>query len=137
MKIENSFRPIGCVESVLKTISDAPNFGNEGAPDAWLNINPAFAQGLDGIEVGDHIILLTWLHRSRRDRLKVHPMRDRNLPLKGVFATRSPDRPNPIGLHLVKVLEITGPRLKVTPLEAIDGTPLIDIKPIVAQWPDS
>jgi tRNA-Thr(GGU) m(6)t(6)A37 methyltransferase TsaA len=96
-------------------------------------MNPRFVEGLDGIAVGDEIILITWLHRADRDLLKVHPHRDKNRTLTGVFATRSPHRPNPIGLHRVTVLEISGNRLKVGPLEAIDGTPIVDIKPVLSQ----
>jgi tRNA-Thr(GGU) m(6)t(6)A37 methyltransferase TsaA len=98
-----------------------------------VEIDPAFAQGLDGIAAGSEVILLTWLHQSDRDTLRVHPRDDPQSPLKGVFATRSPDRPNPIGLHRVRVLEITeSVRLRVEPLEALDGTPVVDIKPVLA-----
>jgi tRNA-Thr(GGU) m(6)t(6)A37 methyltransferase TsaA len=129
---------IGFVRSSLKRRKDAPRFGNEGAPEAWVEILPAFVEGLQGITdglpgltVGGEIILLTWFHQSRRDVLKVHPRRDKTRPLTGVFATRSPDRPNPIGLHRVTVFEVAGNRLRVGPLEAIDGTPVVDIKPVV------
>jgi tRNA-Thr(GGU) m(6)t(6)A37 methyltransferase TsaA len=106
--------------------------GAEGAPDAWLEIDPAFAEAMAGIATGSDVILLTWLHQSRRDVLKVHPRADRAKPLTGVFATRSPDRPNPIGLHRVRVLEVDAPtRLRVGPLEALDGTPIVDIKPVI------
>jgi tRNA-Thr(GGU) m(6)t(6)A37 methyltransferase TsaA len=111
--------------------------GGEGAPDVWLEVNPAVAEGLEGITAGDEIILITWLHRAHRDILKVHPRRDKNLPLTGVFATRSPDRPNPLGRHRVRVLEIAGDRLKIGPVEAIDGTPVVDIKPVLPQSRDS
>jgi tRNA-Thr(GGU) m(6)t(6)A37 methyltransferase TsaA len=129
--------PIGVVRSGLTSREEAPRQGYEGAPDAWLEIEPAVLEGLEGIAAGDEIIVITWLHKAHRDRLKVHPGRNRNLPLTGVFATRSPDRPNPLGLHRVTVLEIAGSRLKVGPLEALDGTPVVDIKPVLAQSADS
>ncbi len=107
--------------------------GSEGAPEAWVEIDPAFADALAGVANGDEVILLTWLHLSRRDVLKVHPRGDPAKPLAGVFATRSPDRPNPIGLHRVHVLETDAPaRLRVSPLEALDGTPVVDIKPVLS-----
>lgn len=131
-------RPIGVVRSRLKTREEAPLQGSEGAPEAWVEIDPAFADALVGIAKGNEIILLTWLDRSRRDVLEVHPRGDPENPLAGVFATRSPDRPNPIGLHRVHVLEIDAPaRLRVWPLEALDGTPIIDIKPVLAGSPDA
>lgn len=125
-------RPIGRVQSTLKRRADAPRQGDEGAPDAWLRIDPAFLPGLDGIKAGQDILILTWLHEARRDLLAVHPRGDRTQPLAGVFATRSPDRPNPIGLHRVKVLaaEEDG-TLHVQGLEAIDGTPIVDLKPVL------
>jgi tRNA-Thr(GGU) m(6)t(6)A37 methyltransferase TsaA len=126
-----SLHPIGFIRSSLRRREDAPKFGNEGAPDAWLEISPLVVEGLQGITVGSEIILLTWFHQSRRDVLQLHPRWDKTLPLTGVFLTRSPDRPNPIGLHRVRVLEIAGNLLKVGPLEAIDGTPVVDIKPAV------
>lgn len=109
--------------------------GDEGAPEAWLELTPQATQGLQGINPGDELILLTWLHLAQRDVLQVHPRGDLNRPLTGVFATRSPDRPNPIGLHRVSVLEVTGQTLRVAPLEAIDGTPIVDIKPVLAGNP--
>jgi tRNA-Thr(GGU) m(6)t(6)A37 methyltransferase TsaA len=129
--------PIGLIHSALKDRADAPKQGGEGAPDAWLEVNLALEEGIDGFEVGDEIIVITWLHESRRDLLKLHPRGDTNNPLTGVFATRSPDRPNPLGLHRVTVLEITGNRLKVGPIEAIDGTPVVDLKPVLPQSADS
>lgn len=129
--------PIGFIHSPLKRREDAPMQGSEGAPDAWLELNPAVAEGLDGMAVGDKIIVITWFHRSRRDILKLHPRGDETLPLTGVFATRSPDRPNPLGLHLVTVLEINRNSLKIGPIEAIDGTPVVDIKPVLPQSADS
>jgi tRNA-Thr(GGU) m(6)t(6)A37 methyltransferase TsaA len=126
-----TIEPIGFVRSELTQLEDAPMQGDEGAPEAWLQITPHAAPGLMGITVGDELILLTWLHLSERDVLQVHPRGDINSPLTGVFATRSPDRPNPIGLHRVKVLRTEEQRLLVAPLEAIDGTPIIDIKPVL------
>ena len=105
--------------------------GDEGAPAAWLELTPSAAPGLAGIAVGDKLILLTWLHLAQRDVLQVHPRGDLNRPLTGVFATRSPDRPNPVGLHHVSVLEVGEEKLRVTPLEAIDGTPIVDIKSVL------
>ena len=124
--------PVGFVRSILKRRSDCPKQGYEGAPDAWVEIDPAFAECLDGITPGSEVILLTWFHKSDRNVLKVHPRSDPNNSLRGVFATRSPARPNPVGLHRVKVIQIDAQRrLKVGPLEALDGTPVIDIKPVL------
>jgi tRNA-Thr(GGU) m(6)t(6)A37 methyltransferase TsaA len=106
--------------------------GDEGAPDAWLDISLQVIPGLMGIEPGDELFILTWLHVAERDVLQVHPRGDPNRPLAGVFATRSPDRPNPIGLHRVSVLEVSETKIRVAPLEAIDGTPVIDIKPVLS-----
>jgi tRNA-Thr(GGU) m(6)t(6)A37 methyltransferase TsaA len=126
-------RLIGVVRSPLTTREEAPKQGSEGAPEAWVEIDPAFADALAGVAAGDEVILLTWLHLSRRDVLEVHPRGDPERPLTGVFATRSPDRPNPIGLHRVRVLETDPPaRLRVSPLEALDGTPVVDIKPVLS-----
>jgi tRNA-Thr(GGU) m(6)t(6)A37 methyltransferase TsaA len=130
---EYSLYPIGFIHSPLKYREDAPRQGSEGAPDAWLEVNPTVAEGLDGIEAGDKIIVITWFHQAQRDILKLHPRGDETIPLTGVFATRSPDRPNPLGLHRVTVLEIDGNSLKVGPIEAIDGTPVVDIKPVLPQ----
>ena len=131
-------QPIGIVQSSLKRREDCPHQGLEGAPEAWVEIEPTFAAGLDGITPGSEVILLTWFHKARRNVLSVHPRANLQNPLRGVFATRSPDRPNPIGLHRVEVLEIKdGRRLRVRPLEAMDGTPIIDIKPILHQSPDA
>jgi tRNA-Thr(GGU) m(6)t(6)A37 methyltransferase TsaA len=132
-----ALEPIGLIRSPLKDRADAPRQGSEGAPDAWLEVNSALAEGLEGIAVGDELIVITWLHQSRRDVLKLHPRGDTTNPLTGVFATRSPDRPNPLGLHRVIVLEIIGNRLKVGPIEAIDGTPVVDLKPVLPQSADS
>ena len=126
--------PVGIVYSSLRAFEGCPKQGWEGAPDAWLEIYAAFTEALDGIAVGSHIFILTWLHKGRRNLLKVHPRGNPNEPLRGVFATRSPDRPNPIGLHRVEVLEIQKPgRIRVRPLEALDGTPIIDIKPVIPE----
>ena len=130
----HAVRPIGWVHSPLQRRADAPKQGHEGAPDARVQIAPAFLPGLDGIRAGQDILLLTWLHEAQRDVLAVHPRDDQTQPLAGVFATRSPDRPNPIGLHRVRVLAIEGGgSLHVQGLEAIDGTPVIDIKPVLAE----
>ena len=125
-------RPIGVIRSVLAMRGRAPKQGAEGAPDAWLEVNPSVAEALDGLVSGDEIVVLTWLHRARRDVLKVHPRSDRSRPLTGVFATRSPDRPNPVGLHRVTLRKIVKNRLRIGPIEAIDGTPVVDIKPVLA-----
>jgi tRNA-Thr(GGU) m(6)t(6)A37 methyltransferase TsaA len=121
--------PIGVVRSPLRDAAAAPKQGPEGAPSAWIELDPKYAAALPGLAAGDRLILLTWLHEARRDLLQVHPRDDLNASLKGVFATRSADRPNPIGLHPVTLLAIEGLRLQVSPLEAIDGTPVLDIKP--------
>jgi tRNA-Thr(GGU) m(6)t(6)A37 methyltransferase TsaA len=125
-------KPIGYVRSTLKRLEECPRQNREGAPDAWVEIEPAFADGLEGITPGCEVILITWLHKARRNVLKVHPRGDPENPLRGVFATRSPDRPNPIGLHRVEVLEVEGKRrFRVHALEVLDGTPVIDIKPVI------
>jgi tRNA-Thr(GGU) m(6)t(6)A37 methyltransferase TsaA len=124
--------PIGVIRSTLRTLGATPKQGREGAPDAWLEVSPGVAEGVDGIVAGAHIVILTWLHRARRDVLKVHPRSDRRNPLTGVFASRSPDRPNPVGLHRVTVRKVVKNRLRIGPIEAIDGTPVIDIKPVLA-----
>jgi tRNA-Thr(GGU) m(6)t(6)A37 methyltransferase TsaA len=123
--------PIGTVESPLTDLASAPKQGDEGAPDCWLVLRPEVAEGLDGIRPGDELIVLTWLDRARRDVLRVHPRGDLTRPPQGVFNTRSPDRPNPIGLHRVEVAEVDGPRVRVRNLEALDGTPLLDLKPVL------
>jgi len=128
--------PIGVIRSDLADLKAAPRQGYEGAPDAWIEVKDAFAPALRGISAGDAVIVLTWFHRSAREVLEVHPRGEVQNPLTGVFATRSPDRPNPIGLHRVTVREIHGTRVKVGPIEAIDGTPVIDIKPVLAQSAD-
>ena len=122
---------IGFVRSVLRDHSAAPRQGSEGAPDAKLEILPEFREGLTGVAPGQDIWILTWLHQSQRSVLQVHPRGDSQNPLTGVFATRSPDRPNPIGLHRCRILNIAGNCLAVAALEAIDGTPIIDLKPVI------
>lgn len=124
--------PIGYVESPLKNTAEAPRQGDEGAPDSTLVIDEAFAAGLEGINQGDTLIALTWLHLARREVLVVHPRGDATRPVTGVFATRSPNRPNPVGLHQVQVTFVDGLRLGVRHLEAVDGTPILDIKPMLA-----
>lgn len=132
-----TIEPIGYIRSELTQLEDAPMQGDEGAPAAWLEIMPSAAPGLTGIHVGDELIVLTWLHLAQRDVLQVHPRGDLSRPLTGVFATRSPDRPNPIGLHRVSVLEVSVQKLRVAPLEAIHGTPIVDIKPALPSNPSS
>jgi tRNA-Thr(GGU) m(6)t(6)A37 methyltransferase TsaA len=128
--------PIGYVRSSLREREQAPKQGSEGAPDAWIDVQSTVADAPGGLRVGDEIVVITWLHRAKRDVLKVHPPGDTNVPLTGVFATRSPDRPNPLGSHRVTVRAIDGTKLKVGPLEAIDGTPVVDIKPVLSRTAD-
>ncbi len=128
--------PVGRVESRLKERADAPKQGDEGAPDAWLVFEPPVADALDGIAAGDELILLTWLDRAARDVLRVRPRGDPARPVQGVFNTRSPDRPNPIGMHRVTVLDVDGLRLRVSALEALDGTPIVDVKPVIGRIDD-
>lgn len=129
--MELQLRPIGVIRSALEARRDAPLQGSEGAPDAWLEVHDWAAEGLHRLAVGDQIIVITWLHQADRDVLRVHPRDDPRTPLTGVFATRSPDRPNPLGLHPVTVHAIEANRLRVGPIEAIDGTPVVDIKPVL------
>jgi len=129
--IDFLLKPIGFVESPITEREKAPSQGDEGAPDTWINLEKNIVDGLDGIHVGDEVIVLTWFHQSKRDVLKLHPRWDKNNPLTGVFATRSPDRPNPIGIHPVTILQIEGAKIKVSNLEAIHGTPVIDLKPVI------
>jgi tRNA-Thr(GGU) m(6)t(6)A37 methyltransferase TsaA len=124
-------RPVGVIRSELEDLSQAPMQGEEGAPDAWLEVEAWAGEALDGIAVGDDLLVITWFHRADRDVLKTHPRSDPQNPLTGVFATRSPDRPNPLGLHPVTVRSIDGNRLRIGPIEAIDGTPVVDIKPVL------
>lgn len=129
--MNNDLRPIGVIASELTSLAAAPMQGREGAPDAWLEVDPAFADALLGIQVGDELIVITWFHRADRGVLQTRPRSDPRRPMTGVFATRSPDRPNPLGLHPVTVRAIDGNRLRVGPIEAIDGTPVVDIKPVL------
>ena len=123
---------VGRVESSLTDLALAPNQGDEGAQSAWLVFEPDVLDALDGIEPGDEVILFTWLDRARRDVLRVHPRGDVSRPQQGVFSTRSPARPNPIGLHRVEVETIEGSRMRVRNLEAINGTPIVDMKPVLS-----
>ena len=123
-----NLRPVGTLRSDLRDRKDAPRQGSEGAPDAWIEIEPWARDALLGIAVGDALLVLTWLHEADRRTLRVHPRSDPSNALAGVFATRSPDRPNPIGIHPVTVRAIEGLRLLVGPIEAIDGTPVLDLK---------
>ena len=122
---------IGRVESPLTDVASAPKQGHEGAPEAWLVFEPDMVEGLRDLGPGDRVIVLTWLHRARRDVLRVHPRDDLAAPEQGVFSTRSADRPNPIGLHPVEIVSVDGLRFRVRNLEAVDGTPIIDVKPLL------
>lgn len=126
-----TLRTVGQVESPLTDRDSAPKQGDEGAPDAWLVFDPAMREAIRDLQVGTEIIVLTWLDRARRDVLAVHPRGDRNNPITGVFSTRSSDRPNPIGLHTVEILAIADNRVEVRNLEALDGTPILDVKPVL------
>jgi tRNA-Thr(GGU) m(6)t(6)A37 methyltransferase TsaA len=131
-------QPIGAVRSALRAPGDAPNQAFEGAPEAVLEIDPTFADALHLVVPGDELIVLTWLHLADRDVLQTHPTGDPSIPLTGVFRTRSPDRPNPIGLHRVTVVAREGPTsLRVGALEAIDGTPIVDVKVAMRESPDA
>jgi tRNA-Thr(GGU) m(6)t(6)A37 methyltransferase TsaA len=132
-----TLEPVGHVRSPLTDPADAPKQGFEGAPDAGLVLEPDVLDALDGIEPGARVIVLTWLDRARRDVLRVHPRDDPSNPMRGVFSTRSADRPNPIGLHEVEVLAIEGNRVRVSGLEAVDGTPVVDVKPVLGPPPVS
>jgi tRNA-Thr(GGU) m(6)t(6)A37 methyltransferase TsaA len=134
---EYSLRPVAHIRSALHTVGEAPRQGSEGAPDAWLEVKPAFARGLLGIAAGDELIVVTWLHLADRDVLEVHPRDDPEIPLAGVFGTRSSHRPNPLGLHRVTVREITGNWLRIGPIEAVDGTPVADVKVALADCPEA
>ncbi len=124
--------PIGVIRSTLTTRAEAPKQGREGAPDAWLEVRPEAAAGLEGLKVGSEVIVVTWLHRAKRETLRVYPRGDRSRGLTGVFMTRSPDRPNPLGLHRVMVRSVDGARVRIGPIEVIDGTPVLDIKPALS-----
>jgi tRNA-Thr(GGU) m(6)t(6)A37 methyltransferase TsaA len=126
-----TLRPIGRVESPLKDAAGAPKQADEGAPEAVLAIEPEFAAGLTGLEPGDEVVVLTWLDRAARDILVNHPRSDRSRPLAGVFTTRSPHRPNPIGVHQVTIAAVDGARVRVHGIEAIDGTPILDVKGVL------
>src|SRR3954468_2221502 len=123
-----TMQPVGFIRSTIKGRGDAPRQGPEGAPDAWLEIEPQFADALLGMEIGHELIVITWLDQADRSVLKNHPRGDESRPLTGAFYTRSPARPNPLGLHPVTVREIDGNRVKIGPIEAFDGTPVVDIK---------
>ena len=129
-------QPIGRIRSKIKNREDAPRFYTEGAPNATLEVLAKYSAGLDRIKVGDEIIVITWLQLAQRDILRVHPRGDASRPLTGVFCTRSPARPNPLGLHRAKVLRIKRNLLRIGPIEAIDGTPVVDIKPVVDEAND-
>ena len=129
-------RPIGRVESPLTDRDAAPRQADEGAPGAWLAFDEAVLDGLRDLRPGDEALLLTWLDRARRDVLRVHPRSDPSRPEQGVFSTRSPDRPNPIGLHRVEIVAVEGPRVRVRSLEALDGTPILDLKPVLGRRSD-
>jgi tRNA-Thr(GGU) m(6)t(6)A37 methyltransferase TsaA len=124
--------PIGRVSSPLSDPAAAPKQGDEGAPEAWIVLSPELVPGLDGIDAGEELLVITWLDRARRDVLRVHPRGDTSRPPQGVFSTRSPDRPNPLGLHRVELVEIDANRLRVRNLEALDGTPVLDLKPVLS-----
>ncbi len=124
-------RRIGVVESQLRGLADAPRQGDEGAPAAWLVFDPDLAPALRTLAVGDRMVVITWLDRADRTVLETRPRGDASRPVQGVFSTRSPDRPNPIGLHEVEILECDGRRIRVDHLEAIDGTPIVDLKPVL------
>ena len=126
-------RVIGRVESSLRDLDDAPRQADEGAPEAWLVFEPSVAEGLRTLRSGDEMVLLTWLDRAQRDLLTVHPRGDHSRAPEGVFSTRSPHRPNPIGLHRVEIVAVEGVRLRVRHLEAIDGTPILDVKPVLSE----
>jgi tRNA-Thr(GGU) m(6)t(6)A37 methyltransferase TsaA len=124
-------RPIGWVQSPLTERDQAPRQGDEGAPGAWLVLEPDMADAMADLEPGSEVILLTWLDRANRDVMRVHPRGDESRPLEGVFSTRSPDRPNPIGLHPVRIVAIEGTSIEVRNLEALDKTPILDLKPVL------
>ncbi|MEU6341449.1 tRNA (N6-threonylcarbamoyladenosine(37)-N6)-methyltransferase TrmO [Streptomyces sp. NPDC046977] len=131
---EYVLRPVGRVESPLRRRQDAPKQADEEAPEAWLVFEPAVAEGLRGLRTGMEVLVLTWLDRARRDVLEVRPRGEPDRPLTGVFGTRSPDRPNPVGLHRVEIAGIDGLRVLVRRLEALDGTPVVDVKPVLPRF---
>ena len=125
-------KKIGLVRSSLKNRQDCPFQEKEGAPEAWIEIDPAYADGLYGLHLGDEIMVFTWMHLANRHTLQVHPRGNRKNPLKGVFATRSPSRPNPIGIHQTRIISLGQPsKIKVQALEVVDKTPVVDIKPVI------
>jgi tRNA-Thr(GGU) m(6)t(6)A37 methyltransferase TsaA len=128
MTIDYTLRPIGTINSKLVDLANAPRQGGEGAPDAWIEVHEHARDALFGIAPGDELIVITWFHAADRTVLRVHPRSDPKNPITGVFGTRSPDRPNPLGLHPVTVREVASDRIRVGPIEAIDGTPVVDIK---------
>ena len=128
-------RPVGLIRSTLKKLSEAPKQGSEGAPDAWLEVHAFATDALEGIEPGDDLLVITWLDQARREVLQVHPRSDPSQRLTGVFSTRSPDRPNPLGIHRVTVRKVHKNRLRIGPIEAVDGTPVVDIKPALSCAP--
>jgi tRNA-Thr(GGU) m(6)t(6)A37 methyltransferase TsaA len=128
-------RPIGTIRSTIKIRKGAPKQGSEGAPDAWMEVNSFAARGFGGICKGDELFVVTWLHKGARDVLEVRPRSDPHRALTGVFATRSPDRPNPLGLHRVTVRKVGKKRLRIGPIEALDGTPVVDVKPVLSCEP--
>lgn len=134
--ISYSVHPIGFIRSELRSREAAPLQGREGAPNAVIQVLPSYMTALRRMQIGDEIIIITWLDRAQRNVLEVHSRGDASRPLTGVFSTRSPDRPNPLGLHRVKVLKVTQAKLQVGPIEAIDGTPVLDIKPVLSESAD-
>jgi len=124
-------QPVGRVESTLVDLAQAPRQGDEGAPDAWLDFDAAFTDAMRDLGPGDDLLVLTWLDRADRSVTRVHPRGDQTRTEQGVFSTRSPHRPNPVGLHRVRVLEVDGLRVRVSDMEAIDGTPIVDVKPVL------
>jgi tRNA-Thr(GGU) m(6)t(6)A37 methyltransferase TsaA len=125
------FRQVGRVESSLHDPAAAPKQGDEGAPEAWIVLDPAYAEAAADLCAGEDVLVLTWLDRADRGTLAVHPRGEESRPRQGVFSTRSPDRPNPIGLHRARILAVEGTRLRVANLEALDGTPVLDLKPVL------
>jgi tRNA-Thr(GGU) m(6)t(6)A37 methyltransferase TsaA len=130
--VKAEFTPIGTVESPLTDPASAPKQGDEGTPEARIVFDPGMLPAVDGIQPGDELLVLTWLHLARRDILRVHPRGDVSRPRQGVFATRSPDRPNPIGLHRIEVVSVASSAMRVRNLEAVDGTPVLDVKPVLS-----
>jgi tRNA-Thr(GGU) m(6)t(6)A37 methyltransferase TsaA len=131
-----ALRVVGFIRSSVRSLTDAPRQGAEGAPDGWLEMKPAFSRALHRVTAGDELWVITWLHQADRDVLEVHPRDDPKAPLTGVFRTRSQHRPNPLGLHRVTVREVEGVRLRVGPIEAVDGTPVVDVKVVLGSSSD-